>query len=105
MHIQKKKEGKRKMIKCVGCKYSSGVFPVDGKEITYDNAILYCVSDEDKEARGLVAYEVKLNRQKMILEGVNAFDELVDHIISFTVSIGKKGASMVPNITGVKLIK
>lgn len=93
------------MIKCVGCKYSSGEFSIDGKSVAYDNAILYCVSDEDKETKGLLAYEVKLNRQKMILEGVNAFDELVDHIVSFTVSIGKKGGVMLPSITGVKLIK
>lgn len=95
------------MIKCVGCKYSSGEFTPEGQTQAraYDNAILYCVSDEESNVKGLTAYEVKLNRQKMTLEGCNAFDELVDHIVSFTVTMGKSNGNMVPRITGVKLVK
>lgn len=95
------------MIKCVGCKYSQGEFTPEGKSqaLSFDNAILYCVSDEEKGTKGLMAYDVKLNRQKINLIGCNAFDELVDHVIEFTVTMGKRNGLMLPSITSVKLVK
>ena len=95
------------MIKCVGCKYSKGAFTPEGstQELTFDNAILYCVSDEEKDTKGLMAYDIKLSRQKIALIGCNAFDELVDHIIEINVTMGKRGGVMLPTITSIKLVK
>lgn len=76
------------MTKVIGIKDSCGKFTSkEGKEINYDNLVLYVITDSDPNVLGMTSSEIKIkksNFEKITGLAVGSYSDLIDKQVTLS---------------------
>lgn len=90
------------MIECIGIHEKKGTFVPDGKkeEVSFDNIMVYYVTDDNPEIMGFYGVELKVQRARVKNINFEDWSEIVGKQIDFVYNI----FSGTPRLTGIKIV-
>lgn len=89
------------MYECVGITEKAGSFTDEkGRNVEYDNVLIYFVTDENPEVMGFMVREQKCSKKRVAMANFDNWNQLVGKQFEFVYNI----FGAVPTLSGVRIL-
>ena len=89
------------MIECIGVQERKGSFQDDkGREVEYDNVMLYYVTNDNPDILGYFGKEMKVNNKKVEKINFKNWEECIGKVLDFHYNM----FGTTPTLDGIKIV-